>query len=59
MQVAIVLFLAAFATTTVPTAPCLRPSACSAAKVGLGEFEVGAIFASSGVLFFLTASFWG
>ncbi len=28
-------------------------------EVGLGEFEVGTIFASSGVLFFLTASSWG
>ena len=28
-------------------------------EVGLGEFEVGVIFASSGVLFFLTASHWG
>lgn len=28
-------------------------------EVGLGEFEVGTIFASSAVLFFLTASSWG
>lgn len=57
MQVAIVLF-AVFA-ATMANGAVFATLGLFGREVGLGEFEVGAIFASSGLLFFLTASFWG
>lgn len=57
MQVAIVLF-AVFA-ATMANGAVFATLGLFGREVGLGEFEVGAIFASSGLLFFLTASSWG
>ena len=57
MQVAIVLF-AVFA-ATMANGTVFVTLGLFGREVGLGEFEVGAIFASSGLLFFLTASSWG
>ncbi len=57
MQVTIVLF-AVFA-ATMANGAVFATLGLFGREVGLGEFEVGAIFASSGLLFFLTASSWG
>lgn len=57
MQVAIVLF-SVFA-ATMANGAVFATLGLFGREVGLGEFEVGAIFASSGLLFFLTASSWG
>lgn len=57
MQATIVLF-AVFA-TTVANATVFATLGLHGRTVGLSELEVGAIFASSGVLFFLTSSRWG
>lgn len=57
MQVAIVLF--AVFTATMANGAVFATLGLFGREVGLGEFEVGTIFASSGVLFFLTASAWG
>lgn len=57
MQVAIVLF--AVFTATMANGAVFATLGLFGREVGIGEFEVGAIFASSGVLFFLTASSWG
>ncbi|MFN4017848.1 MAG: MFS transporter [Reyranella sp.] len=57
MQVAIVLF--AVFTDTMANGAVFATLGLFGREVGLGEFEIGTIFASSGVLFFLTASSWG
>ena len=57
MQEAIVLF-AVFA-ATIANAAVFATLGLFGREVGLGEFEVGVIFASSGLLFCLTASSWG
>ena len=57
MQVAIVLF--AVFTATMANGAVFATLGLFGRELGIGEFEVGAIFASSGVLFFLTASSWG
>lgn len=57
MQGPILLF-AVFA-STIANAAVFATLGLFGREVGLGEFEVGAIFASSGLLFFLTASHWG
>ena len=57
MQTTIVLF-AVFAATVANTT-VFATLGLHGRSVGLSEFEVGAIFASSGVLFFLTSSHWG
>jgi MFS family permease len=57
VQGAIVLF-AVFA-ATIANAAVFATLGLFGREVGLGEFEVGVIFASSGLLFFLTASSWG
>ena len=57
MQEAIVLF-AVFA-ATIANAAVFATLGLFGREVGLGEFEVGVIFASSGLLFCLTALSWG
>jgi MFS family permease len=57
VQTTIVLF-AVFA-ATVANATVFATLGLHGRSVGLRELEVGAIFASSGVLFFLTSSHWG
>jgi MFS family permease len=57
VQAPIVLF-AVFAATVANTA-VFATLGLYGRSVGLSELEVGAIFASSGVLFFLTSSRWG
>lgn len=57
MQATIVLF-AVFAATIANTT-VFATLGLHGRSVGLSELEVGAIFASSGVLFFLTSSHWG
>jgi len=57
VQVAIVLF--AVFTATMANGAVFATLGLFGRELGLGEFEVGTIFASSGVLFFLTASSWG
>jgi len=57
VQATIVLF-AVFA-ATVGNATVFATLGLFGRGVGLSEFEVGAIFASSGFLFFLTSSHWG
>jgi MFS family permease len=57
MQATIVLF-AVFAATVANTT-VFATLGLHGRSVGLSELEVGAIFASSGVLFFLTSSRWG
>jgi MFS family permease len=57
VQATIVLF-AVFA-ATVANSAVFATLGLYGRSVGLGEFEVGAIFASSGVLFFLTSARWG
>ena len=57
VQVAIVLF-AVFA-ATMANGAVFATLGLFGREIGLGEFEVGVIFASSGLLFFLTASSWG
>lgn len=57
MQVAIVLF--AVFTATMANGTVFATLGLFGREAGLGEFEVGMVFASSGVLFFLTASAWG
>jgi MFS family permease len=57
VQATIVLF-AVFAATVANTA-VFATLGLYGRSAGLGELEVGAIFASSGVLFFLTSSRWG
>ncbi|HYD04877.1 MAG TPA: MFS transporter, partial [Reyranella sp.] len=57
MQAAIVLF-AVFA-ATVANATVFATLGLYGRSVGLSELEVGAVFAASGVLFFLTSAQWG
>ncbi len=57
MQVAIVLFTVF--TATMANGTVFATLGLFGREAGLGEFEVGMVFASSGVLFFLTASAWG
>jgi MFS transporter, DHA1 family, tetracycline resistance protein len=57
MQATIVLF-AVFAASAANTT-VFATLGLFGREVGLDEFEVGTIFASSGLLFFLTASYWG
>ena len=57
VQVAIVLF--AVFTATMANGAVFATLGLFGRENGVGEFEVGAIFASSGVLFFLTSSSWG
>jgi MFS family permease len=57
VQATIVLF-AVFA-ATVANATVFATLGLHGRSVGLSELEVGAVFASSGVLFFLTSSHWG
>ena len=57
MHTTIVLF-AVFAATVANTT-VFATLGLHGRSVGLSELEVGAIFASSGVLFFLTSSYWG
>jgi len=57
MQATIVLF-AVFAASAA-NATVFATLGLFGREAGLDEFEVGAIFASSGLLFFLTAAYWG
>ncbi|WP_425065042.1 MFS transporter [Reyranella sp.] len=57
MQAAVILF-AVFA-ATIANAAVFATLGLFGREVGLGEFEVGVIFASSGLLFVVTASSWG